>query len=108
MLPQVASLLVHSSRCTQRWPVHATPVVITLALTTLGVFDDSVMNSPRVVWQLQLYWVEQRLFERCDTDHCVVTHAKSVTMALHGNVDHYQLFGAKLHSLLWENACRST
>ena len=39
----------HASRCTQRWLVHATPVVITLALTTLGAFDDSVMNSPLVV-----------------------------------------------------------
>ena len=54
MLPQVAGLIVNASRCTQRWPVHATPVVITLTLTTLGVFDDSVLGSPRVVWQLHL------------------------------------------------------
>ena len=54
MLPQVAGLIVHASRCTQRWLVHATPVVITFALTTLGVFDDSVLNSPRAVWQLHL------------------------------------------------------
>ena len=52
----------------------------TLAIITLGVFDDSVMNSPRVVWQLHLYWVEQRLFGRCETDHCVVTYAKSVSV----------------------------
>ena len=33
MLRQVAGLLVHASRCTQRWPVrvHATPDVITLS-----------------------------------------------------------------------------
>ena len=40
MLPEVAGLVVDPSRCTQHWPVHATPVVITLALTTLRVFDD--------------------------------------------------------------------
>ena len=62
MLHQVACLFIHTSRCTQRWPVHATPVVITLAHITL-VFGDSVMNPPHVVWQLHLWWVEQRLFE---------------------------------------------
>ena len=57
MLPQVEGLIVNASRCSQRWPVHATHVVITLALTLLGVFDDSVLNSPRVVWQLHLcFW----------------------------------------------------
>ena len=81
MLPQVAGLLVRSSRCTQRWLVHATPVVITVALRTPGVFDDSDVNSPRVVWQLHLCWVGQRLFERCESDFCVVTCAKSVAMA---------------------------
>ena len=108
MLPQVAGLIVHASRCTQRWLVHATPVVITFALTTLGVFDDSVLNSPRAVWQLHLCSRSNNVsLERCETDHCVVTCAKSVTMALHGNVDHCQLFDAKSHSHHWENTCRS-
>ena len=69
MLPQVAGLVVNPSRCTQHWPVHATLVVITLAFTTLVVFDDSVLNSPRVVWQLHLCLVEQRLFEQCEAGH---------------------------------------
>ena len=108
MLPQVAGLIVNALRCTQSWPVHATPVVITLALTTPGVFDDSVLNSPHVVWQLHLCSkVEQRLLERCESDHCVVTCAKSVTSTFQGNVDHCQLFDAKSHSLHWENTCRS-
>ena len=90
----------------QRWSVHATPVVSTLALMTLGVFDDTVSNSPRVVWQLHLYWVEQRLFER---DRPLRgTCAKSVTMVLRGNVEHCQLFGAEPHSRIGENTCRST
>ena len=47
MLPHIVGLFVHASRCTQRRPVHATPVVITLALIALGVFDNSVINC---VW----------------------------------------------------------
>ena len=66
MLPQVAGLSVHASRCIQRCPVQATPVVITLALTTADVVSDSVMDS-RVVWQLIYVWFEQRPFERCET-----------------------------------------
>ena len=69
MLPQVAGLVVNPSRCTQHWPVHDTPADSTLALTTLRVFDDSVINSPRVVWRLYQCCVEQRLFERCETGH---------------------------------------
>ena len=71
MLPQVAGLIVDASRRTQCWPVHATPVVITLALTTFGVFDDSVLNSPRscCLAASSVFEVEQRLFERCETCH---------------------------------------
>ena len=29
-------------------------------------------------------------------------------MAFNGNLKHHQLFGAKPHSLLWDNTCRST
>ena len=47
-----------------------------------------------------VFKVEQRLFERCEAGLCVVACAKSVTMELHGNVDHCQPTGAKLHSFL--------
>ena len=69
MLPQIAGLFVNPSRCTRHWPLHTTPVVIALALTTFRVFDDSVLISPHVVWQLHLCLVEQRLFERCEAGH---------------------------------------
>ena len=55
-----------------------------------------------------VFEVDPCFFERCETGHWVVTCTKSVSMALHGNVELYQLFGAKSHSLLWENACCST
>ena len=45
------------------------------------VFDDSVMNSSRVVCQLHLGQVEQSFLERFETDRRVVTCAESVTMA---------------------------
>ena len=55
MLPQVAGLFVHPSRCTQRWPVHATYRCHPLRQLSSCLMSSTTrpcMDSSRVVWQL--------------------------------------------------------
>ena len=70
MLHQVAVLsimhhdVVNVGPSTQHlWSSHFAPMII-----MPDVFDDSVMNSSRVVCQLHLGWVEQSFHERFETD----------------------------------------
>ena len=65
------------------------PVVI-----TLDVFNDSLMDSSHVVWQLHLSSFGRGFLELFGT--C----ARSVTTALHGNLEYHKLFGAEPLSLL--------
>ena len=104
--PQVSAKRVRLS-CSLKSQVFSS-----IHYSTLACPRHTCRHHPCTLNSLHLYWVEQRLFERCETDHCVVTYAKSVTRTLHGNVDHYQLFGANStrssHSNVRENTCRST
>ena len=96
MLHQVAGHFVHASPCTQRWPstTHLLSSPIAPVVITLGVFDDSVMDSSRVVLCLHPSSVGQGFLELFETS------ARSVAVALHGNLKHHQLFGAEPLSLL--------
>ena len=96
MLHQDAGLFVHASPCTQRWPstTHLLSSPIAPVVITLGVFDDSVMDSSRVALWLHPSSVRQSLLELFKTG------ARSVAVALHGNLKHHQLFDAEPLSLL--------
>ena len=96
MLHQVAGLFVHASPCTQRWPStpHLPSSPIEPVVITLGVFDDPVMDSSRVVLWLHPSSFGQSLLELFETS------ATSVAVALHGNLKQHQLFGAEPPSLL--------
>ena len=109
MLHQVAGLFVHASPCTQRWPStpHLPSSPIEPVVITLGVFDDSVMDSSRVVLWLHPSSFGQSLLELFETS------TTSVAVALHGNLIHHPLFGAEPPSLLpfsssWDITCPST
>ena len=100
MLHQVAVLLIMRHDVVNVGP--STPHLLSSPFAPMVImpdfFDDSVMNS-RVVGQLHLSLVEECFLEQFETDRRGVTCAESGTMALHGNLDHYQLSGAKPHSL---------
>ena len=62
MLHQVAGLFVNASSCTQRWPsTPHLPSPIEPVVITQSVFDDSVMDSSRVVLWLHPSSVGQGL-----------------------------------------------
>ena len=77
---------------------HLSSSPIAPPVITPDVFDDSVMDSSRVAWQLHLSWVEQSFLERFQTEWSLVRNLSPWHSMATGK--HYQLFDAKPHSFL--------